>query len=341
MILSIAKQLIDGEFKPILDVSSAVSNEVDIFCGGKQVGPNLYCIIAVNADKPNYKQKFEQTAGYIGGSYSMQNFNLVILGVFAAKEITDELREYASVEAETFEQVNILKWCITPQGVEVFGNQPNRLLNIRQLLENSLDDKATGSLSEIVEQSRENKRASIVSRDTVLTYTIFAAVTVFFIIQTFGDGNAILDKYECLPLGQGEFYRYITAMFLHIGFMHYFSNMLALYIFGTRVERYYGKVWFLAIFFIGGILAGFTSSIFLKTAAVGASGAIFALMGAVTAYCIKTKRSADGFDLYFLIIFALVGLAFGGLDGRIDNIAHISGFVYGLAIGMIKKVKGE
>ncbi|MBQ9605339.1 MAG: rhomboid family intramembrane serine protease, partial [Firmicutes bacterium] len=306
------------------------------FCGGKQVGPNLYCIIAVDANAPDYKQKFEQTAGYIGGSYSMQNFNLVILGVFAADEITDELKEYASVEAETFEKVNILKWCLTPQGVEVFGNQPNRLLNIKQLLESSLESKAEGSLKDIVAENHQKKQNSIVSRDTVLTYIIFAVVTVVFVCQL-GLNGAMLDKFECLPLGKGEFYRYLTSMFLHIGFWHYMSNMLGLYIFGTRVERYYGKAWFLAIYFIGGMMAGFVSSIFLKTAAVGASGAIYALMGAVAAYCIRTKRSANGFDLYFIIIFALVGLAFGGLYAEIDNTAHIAGLLFGLAIGMLKK----
>lgn len=336
MVLSIAKQLIDGDFSPVLDTSSALSGKVDIFCGGKQVGPNLYCVIAIDANAPDYKLKFEQTAGYIGGSYSMQNFNLIILGVFAADEMTDELKEYTSVEAETFEKVNVLKWCLTPNGVEVFGNQPNRLLDIKQRLENSLEVKATGSIGTMVDENCEKKRASIVSRDTVMTYTVFAFITVVFALQALGDNNYIMDTFELLPLGRGELYRYVTYMFLHGGFLHYISNMLGLYIFGTRVERYYGKAWFLAIWFIGGIMAGFVSSIFLKYAAVGASGAVFALMGAVAAYCIRTKRAADGFDLYFIIIFVLIGFAFGGLDPRIDNTAHIAGMLFGLAIGLLK-----
>lgn len=337
MILNIIQQLVDNEFDKLIDVSDVKTGRPDIFCAGKRVGPNLYCVIAIDADKPDYKQKFERMAGYLGGSYSVQDFNLVLLGVFAASEITDELREYTAVDAETFERVNILKWVITPNGVEVFGKQPTRLLNIRTLLENSLGmETSAKSVGDILENSVKKRRESIVSRDTLLTFAMIALIGVIYAAQVIDGGRAMIEDYGMLPFSSGQYYRVFTSMFLHGSVEHLLSNALGLYIFGTRVERYYGKAKFLAVYFIGGILAGLTSSLFLTGYAIGASGAIFALMGAVAAYGFKTKRSADGFDLYFLLIFAFVGFAAGGLSAGIDNTAHIAGFVYGFVIGLVQ-----
>lgn len=343
MILGIAQQLLNNDFVPIFNVSSAKKeSDVDVFCAGKQAGPNLYCIIAVDARKPDYKQKFEHFAGYLGASHSMNDYNVVILGVFDTDEVTDELKEYTTAEVDSFEKLNIIKWVLTPDGVEVYGRQPDRLLNIRNLLENSLADKPTGSsIGEIALESRKRKSARIVSSNTYLTYIIMGVIAFIHILQIFDTNKTLMYDYAAVPFGKGEFYRNITCMFLHANIEHLLSNLMGLYIFGTRVERYYGKKWLAVIFFVGGTAASVTSSLFLTGMALGASGAIFALMGAVLMYSLRTKRSIDGFDLYFLILFALIGLAGGGLFAGIDNTAHITGFIYGCVISMLHKIDNK
>ena len=331
MILNIAKQLIENEFTPMLKTTGR-----DIFCGGRQIGPCLYCVIAVDADSPDYKQRFEQMAGYLGASYSVQDFTLVILGVFAAGEVTDELKEYTHVDAEIFEKVNILKWVLTPNGIEVFGKQPTKLINLRQILESSLETNTTAqSMSDILEENAEKRRAMIVSRDTLFTFLLMAVIVVVFIAQLFDRDETMIADLGMHPIREGQLYRAFTSIFLHSGIEHVISNLFGLYIFGSRTERYFGKAKFLAVFFIGGILAGLTSALFLDGLAIGASGAVFALMGAVTAYGFKTKRSVDGFDLYFLLFFALIGLVGGAIYPNVDNIAHLSGFVYGVIMGLM------
>ncbi|MBQ9518990.1 MAG: rhomboid family intramembrane serine protease, partial [Firmicutes bacterium] len=58
-------------------------------------------------------------------------------------------------------------------------------------------------------------------------------------------------------------------------------------------------------------------------------------------YSLRTKRSIDGFDLYFLIFFALVGLAGGAIMANVDNAAHIAGFIGGCVISLFFKIKAK
>ncbi len=342
MVLGIMQELLLNDFTPILSTQAAKTGELGIFCAGKQAGPNLYCVIAVDARRPAYKQEFEHWAGYLGASHSMNDYNVVILGVFDTDEVSDELKEYATATVESFEKINIIKWVLTPNGVEVYGRQPDRLLNIRTLLEKSLTEDMSGkTVADVTAYGHEKRRERIVSGNTFLTYIMIGVLIFIYILQIFDKNDTLIYDYAALPLGKGEFYRNFTCMFLHGSVEHLLSNLLALYIFGTRVERYYGKKMFALIYFIGGVLASLTSSVFLSGMALGASGAIFALMGAVLMYSLRTKRSIDGFDLYFLIFFVLVGLAGGGLVAGIDNIAHIAGFVYGCVISMFYGIKGE
>ncbi len=342
MILDLAQQLLNNDFVPILKTSYGLSGKIDVFCAGRQTGPNLYCVIAVDADDPDYKRKFEQTAGYIGASHSMNDYNVVVLGIFCTQGTTEDLKEYTNETVESFEKINILKWVLTPNGVEVYGRQPDRLLNIRNIIENSLSDKTeAGNIDEVIKKSSEVRHGRIISKDTLFTYIMIGIIALVYVLQVFDSGENMIYDYALVPFGQGEVYRFFTCMFLHANPEHLLSNMLALYIFGTRTERYFGKGFFCAVYFIGGLFASFVSSLFLENYALGASGAIFALMGAVFMYSLRTKRALDGFDLYFLIFFAIVGLAGGALFAGVDNAAHIAGFAGGLFIALFYKLKKE
>ncbi len=338
MILNIAQQLLNNDFVPILKPNSA---KPDIFCAGRQTGPNLYCVVAVDADKEGYKQKFEQTAGYLGASHSMNDYNVVILGVFCTKEeVSEDLKEFTNETVESFEHINIVKWVLTPKGVRVYGRQPDRLLNIRDILESSVSKKIDAEdITDVFEKTYADKKARIVSKNTVLTYIITGVLAFIYLLQFLDKSDSMVYDYALMPFGKGEYYRFFTCMFLHGNLEHLLSNMLALYIFGTRTERYYGKGFFCAVYFLGGLFASVISSLFLKGFALGASGAIFALMGAVFMYSLRTKRTIDGFDLYFLIFFVAVGLAGGALMEGVDNIAHIAGFIGGCAISSFYKLK--
>ncbi len=134
----------------------------------------------------------------------------------------------------------------------------------------------------------------------------------------------------------GEWWRLLTPMFLHIGFLHLLTNTLALHYLGVTVERLYGSLRFLFIYVTAGFFGALASFLFTPSLSAGASGAIFGLFGALlyfgTVYRHLFFRTM-GMNVISLII---VNLLFGLLVPGIDNAGHIGGLVGGfLASGVV------
>jgi len=91
----------------------------------------------------------------------------------------------------------------------------------------------------------------------------------------------------------GEYYRFLTSMFLHLGLLHIGVNAYSLYAIGPETERLYGTGRFLAIYFIAGLAGGVASFALSPAPGVGASGAIFGLVGALAVF-FYTSRSLLG-----------------------------------------------
>lgn len=138
-------------------------------------------------------------------------------------------------------------------------------------------------------------------------------------------------------VGDGEPWRLISALFLHVDGLHLLLNAAALYSLGQLCEALFGRARFLWLYLLcglGGSLATWAGGTKLS---VGASGAIFGLMGAAMAY---GWRHGDGLpeDIARLLrrrLLPWVGLNLlvGALVPVIDNRAHIGGLVAGLALG--------
>ena len=133
----------------------------------------------------------------------------------------------------------------------------------------------------------------------------------------------------------GEWYRLVTSMFLHFNFEHILMNMLSLYIFGKIVESVLGSWKMLAIYLFAGIFGNFVSLSFnTTTISVGASGAIFGLIGSIFAilYLSKTfDKRVIGQLLIALVI--LIGLSL--FMSNINVMVHLGGFIGGLLITLI------
>lgn len=128
----------------------------------------------------------------------------------------------------------------------------------------------------------------------------------------------------------------VTHMFMHSGLPHLYFNMFALAVFGSIFEKQVGSRTFLAVFFMGGLAASVADIIFYPST-VGASGAIFAVLGALAFYRPRTVVWALGVPMFALV--ALVFWAAADLLGLFspDGIAHAShlaGMAYGGAYGL-------
>ena len=138
----------------------------------------------------------------------------------------------------------------------------------------------------------------------------------------------------------GQWWRILTAMFVHIGILHLAINMWCLWDLGLLAEYLYGPRTFLAVYLISGLAGSIVSLVRnpLVTSA-GASGAIFGIAGALIATLYLGKLAAPRgtlrSSLVSLIVFAGYSLAYGLLKGGVDNGAHIGGLISGLVLGSV------
>ncbi|MGB9105081.1 MAG: rhomboid family intramembrane serine protease [Terriglobales bacterium] len=141
----------------------------------------------------------------------------------------------------------------------------------------------------------------------------------------------------------GQWWRLLTAMFVHIGLVHLALNMWCLWQLGLLAEYLYGPKTFLALYMMSGLAASIVSLARNPlVVSAGASGAIFGIAGALIATLYLGKlaapRGAWRTSLISLVAFAGYNLAFGFLARGIDIGAHIGGLVSGLLLGSVLSV---
>lgn len=132
---------------------------------------------------------------------------------------------------------------------------------------------------------------------------------------------------------EGQYYRLITSMFLHGGIVHLLFNMYALWSLGNLVEKVWGTKRFLMVYFGGGFVASIATFIFSPNSlSVGASGAIFALLGAaaIFGYFIKDRFGKE--FMHEMLKLIGINIFIGITTPNIDNVAHIGGLIGGAII---------
>lgn len=161
--------------------------------------------------------------------------------------------------------------------------------------------------------------------------------------STFDPNTLIAFGAKVNPLiEQGEWWRLITPMFLHIGWFHFAINMFALWSLGPLVERMYGSVRFLIIYMIGGTLATTASYAFSESISAGASGALFGLVGALLYFGLRDRSlfmKTLGPPL-FIMLGLNVGLAFV-LGASLDHFAHVGGLIGGFVVSGVVGLPDE
>jgi rhomboid protease GluP len=135
---------------------------------------------------------------------------------------------------------------------------------------------------------------------------------------------------------QGDWWRFITPVFIHIGFLHLAMNTLSLYYLGLEVERIYGRFRFLIIYLFAGFAGVVASFLFSSSLSAGASGAIFGCFGALLYFGVtypKLFMRTMGMNLFAVLALNLV---FGFSLSGIDNAGHLGGLAGGfLAAGLV------
>ena len=188
------------------------------------------------------------------------------------------------------------------------------------------------------------------ARTPILTWLLIGLNILVFLYQmSLGPANQLLvNDLGVRPSVFSEFsnlHTLFTSAFLHGGFMHLFSNMVVLYIYGDNVESHLGRKNFLIFYFLGGISAAYFQSLFsggVDVPMIGASGCIAAIMGAyfvlyptarVKVFVwflifVQIMRVPANIVIGFWILGQLISAAGNTYDG-VAYFAHIGGFIFG------------
>ncbi|HYE92445.1 MAG TPA: rhomboid family intramembrane serine protease, partial [Terriglobales bacterium] len=171
-----------------------------------------------------------------------------------------------------------------------------------------------------------------------VTLGVIVVLVAIFALEL---GLEILDSPEALLLVgalsrdavmQGEWWRLVTAVFLHGGVEHVVGNAIALLVLGMVCEHAFGRVQFAWLFVMSGIAGSVLSMLATPGPSVGASGAIFGLQGAAVVLFRRHRERLLMRDRRIgvvLIVWALYTIATGLVTPYVDNGAHIGGFLGG------------
>lgn len=188
-----------------------------------------------------------------------------------------------------------------------------------------------------------------------VTWFLIAANVIVFIITeimsglagTTDSGFMIRVGGAYVPLIQkGQWWRLFTAMFLHMGMQHLLNNMMLLFAVGTLIENELGHVKYLITYLVSGTVANYISYIWYvnhneNIVAVGASGAIFALIGSIIWILIRNRGHFKGLTTGKMIFAAAMMLYFGFTTPGVGNVAHVSGLIVGFLLTLILYRKPE
>ncbi len=200
-------------------------------------------------------------------------------------------------------------------------------------------------------QNKNKKEAARIEKiftmkKPIITYILIALNVIVFLLQIVLGNDYMVGLFATYGpfVRAGEYYRLFTGAFLHADIIHIAFNMYALYVIGSQAENFFGKIKYLVIY-IFSILTSSLLSILLNvnSFSVGASGAIFGLLGAMLYFGYNFRVYLGNTLVRQILPIIIVNLLFGFLMPSVDNYAHIGGLIGGLliSIGLGLRVKEE
>jgi rhomboid protease GluP len=248
----------------------------------------------------------------------------------------------------------------------IYENQPTDVAGLRETIEQLLEEEQKQRLLDN-SSATYNQYNQVQKTDTIqgfassqfkvftLMNTIIIGINIIaFLVMhytgAFGGEDQMLSKGALswyFVKEEKEYYRIITSMFMHADWSHLINNMIVLLFVGYNLERAAGKFRYLFIYFASGILAGITSigynmwkdnaelSYGHSVFSIGASGAIFGVVGAMLLIVIVNRGRLEDISTRQMVLFVVFTLYGGLANARIDQAAHVGGFLAGLLLAAI------
>jgi len=184
------------------------------------------------------------------------------------------------------------------------------------------------------------------NRRPLFTYIFLGVNIAIFLLMALAGGSTNESTLMAFgvksnpQIARGEWWRFITPIFIHIGMLHLFFNSYALWIVGPQVEKLYGAARFVILYVLTGV-AGVSASYFYhpQSESAGASGAIFGLFGVLLVFGVRYRNSIPPFFKRAVgtgvLPVIVINLIIGFTIPAIDNSAHIGGLLAGAALAAL------
>lgn len=232
-----------------------------------------------------------------------------------------------------------------PKLIESFPKIKEKIIDSKDKL--NLIVNVTKDINEKTEKNNKIYEDTFKPKKVIITNIIIAINILMYIIANIGIYSGEIDimtKFAINPyyiVERNEWYRLLTGIFLHSGLIHLFFNVYALQIIGSKMEQYLGKWKFLFVYLSSGIIGSLFSIIITRSWSVGASGAIFGLLGSLIYFGFHYRLILGNVLKTQIIPIVLFNLAIGFVLPNIDVATHFGGLFVGIISTMIVGIKGK
>lgn len=185
-----------------------------------------------------------------------------------------------------------------------------------------------------------NKAEDVFSKKTpYITYILIFINILFYVLSIISNSfynSMVLNPSKIL---NGEYYRLLSCIFMHGGIIHLLCNMYCLYVIGPQVESFFGKIKYIVIYLLSGIIGSLMSLSITNSISLGASGAIFGLLGSILYFGYHYRVYLSQAIKSQIIPLIVLNLFLGFILSGVDNAAHIGGLIGGILVSMMVGVK--
>lgn len=185
-----------------------------------------------------------------------------------------------------------------------------------------------------------NKAEDVFSKKTpYITYILIFINILFYVLSIISNSfynSMVLNPSKIL---NGEYYRLLSCIFMHGGIIHLLCNMYCLYVIGPQVESFFGKIKYIVIYLLSGIIGSLMSLAITNSISLGASGAIFGLLGSILYFGYHYRVYLSQAIKSQIIPLIVLNLFLGFILSGVDNAAHIGGLIGGILVSMMVGVK--
>ena len=194
--------------------------------------------------------------------------------------------------------------------------------------------KLTNDINEKSEADNKEYERIFKPKRIVITNILVVLNIIMFALTMTIPNLANMFILNPIAVRNGEVYRLLTSTFMHASILHLVFNMYALSIIGKQVETFLGKSKFLLVYLFSGLTGSLLSCAITNSYSLGASGAIFGLMGSLLYFGYHYRLYLGSVLLGQIFPVILINLVIGYITPSIDNAAHIGGLVGGLFLSM-------